>query len=247
MSTPGTPPAIADPADAQLPDPLPADPLPLAHAWFREAAERAVQPNPNAMTLATIDPDGRPSARVVLCRGFDPARGILVFHSNRTSRKGTALAAHPRAAVVMHWDTLDRQIRAEGPVTHSPARESDEYFTRRPLDRRLGAWASDQSRPLPNRHALLERVAEVMTRFGVSPLHLLDSGPANAGLVPRPPHWGGYRIWIERIELWHGVAGRLHDRAEWRRTLTPAEVDGAPGYTPAPGNPGAWSGQRLFP
>jgi len=195
-----------------LPEPLPADPLPLFAAWLREARERHLQPNPDAMVLATVDEACRPSARVVLCKQFVAHAGFVVFFTNYQSRKGHELAAQPRAAAVLHWDALGRQVRIEGPVVRSPDEESDEYFASRALDSRISAWASAQSRPLASRAALEHEMRQVAARFAIPT-------DATRGDVPRPPHWGGYRLWIETIELWVEGAGRAHDRASWTRTL----------------------------
>jgi pyridoxamine 5'-phosphate oxidase len=216
----------------ELPTPLPETPMPMVAEWLDEATTQKVQPNPSAMTLATIDPDGRPSARIVLCRGLDVDRGVINFYTNRRSRKGAALEANPRAALVMHWDTLDRQIRIEGPVTHASDAESDAYFASRHPTSRIGAWASDQSQPIASRDALLDKVVDAVSRFGVD----LDN-PENI-VVPRPPHWGGYRVWAESVELWLGSPVRIHDRARWDRVLTPS----GDGFAP-----GAWRSTRLQP
>ncbi|MCC6677723.1 MAG: pyridoxamine 5'-phosphate oxidase [Phycisphaerales bacterium] len=219
-----------------LPEPLPADPMPLARAWLDLAVADRVQPNPTAMTLATIDGDGSPSARTVLCRDLNVELGYAVFYTNYESRKGRALAANPRAALLFHWDAFDRQIRIEGPVMKSPPEESDAYFAHRPWESRLGAWASDQSRPLRSRDELLERVVGAADRLGLSWSDLLDDG--NAVPIPRPPHWGGFRVWARSIELWLGGKGRLHDRAVWKRELTPrGDLFDA----------GPWSCTRLMP
>lgn len=219
---------------AGLSDPLPAEPLHIFKAWFDEAYAKRVQPNPNAMALATVDAQGRPSARIVLCKDMNlaPDAGYIVFHTNHRGRKGREIAANPHVAVVFHWDDLDRQVRIEGPVTKVPDAESDAYFRSRPIDRRLGAWASDQSEPIESRDALLEKVAAVMARFGVGfdNLETVD--------IPRPPHWGGFRIWAEAVELWVGDSGRIHDRARWTRPLSPR----GDGFAPGP-----WSVQRLQP
>ena len=208
-------------ANAPLPDALPSDPLPLVADWLAEAAARVR--NSTSMALATVDPDGHPTARMVICRGFDVRAGWLVFYTDRDSDKGAALAAHPRAAVIFHWDVLERQIRIEGPVTHAPDPDSDAYWTSRPPDARVAAAASEQSRPLASRAVLLARVAEVAAR---------------PGEVTRPKRWGGYRIWADRVELWVGQPARVHDRARWARTLT-ADGDGFAG--------GPWSATRLMP
>lgn len=214
-----------------LPEPLPASPLEIFADWFGEARARAVQPNPDAMVLATIGADLRPAARVVLCKRIDPA-GYIVFFTNYESRKGKELTAHPRAAAVMHWDTLHRQVRIEGTVVRSPERESDEYFASRALASRIGAWASKQSQPLASREALAQEVERVAQHFGVDPL-------AASADVPRPPHWGGFRLWIDRLELWVEGPGRIHDRAVWTRDLTSTDE-----YSFAAS---AWRATRLNP
>lgn len=198
-----------------LPETLPVHPFGIFKSWWDEAHAKRIQPNPHAMCLATADAQGRPSARIVLCKGMDldPARGFVVFYTNRNSRKGETLAANPRASLVFHWDALDRQVRIEGQVVQSPDAESDAYFASRPLESRIGAWVSDQSKPIASRDALLAKVGETMQKLGV----MLDDEKAH---VPRPPHWGGFRVWIESMELWVGGPGRVHDRARWTRTLT---------------------------
>lgn len=195
-----------------LPEPLDASPWPLFSQWFQSAREDNVQPNPDSMVLATVSAQGQPAARVVLCRHFVPDPGYLVFFTNYRSRKGRELASGPRAAGVLHWDTLHRQVRVEGPVIKSPAAESDAYFAQRPLVSRLSAWASQQSEPLASRQALTDAVVSVANRFGIDP-------DASEGEVPRPPHWGGYRLWPDRIELWVEGPNRTHDRAAWTRSL----------------------------
>jgi pyridoxamine 5'-phosphate oxidase len=200
--------------DDLLPEPLPTDPMPLFAAWFQDARERRVQPNPDAMVLATTSATGDPSARVVLCKQLDAAAGCVVFFTNYDSRKGRELLAHPRAAAVLHWDALHRQVRVEGPIVRSPPEESDHYFASRALESRVSAWASKQSAPLASRAALVEQVEKAAARFGVEP-------GATDGAVPRPEHWGGYRLWIDTIELWAEGVNRIHDRAVWKRTLGP--------------------------
>jgi pyridoxamine 5'-phosphate oxidase len=199
-----------------LPEPLPTDPMPLFQEWFREAAARRAQPNPDSMIVATTASSGEPSARVVLCKRIDVDAGYVVFFTNYQSRKGRELAARPRAAAVLHWDALHRQVRIEGPVVRSPEGESDQYFASRALDSRVAAWASEQSEPLASRATLLHRVQEFEARFGIAP-------GANNGTVPRPPHWGGHRLWVDTIELWTEGAHRVHDRAVWKRSLHRAD------------------------
>jgi pyridoxamine 5'-phosphate oxidase len=205
-----------------LPEPLPIDPLPLVEQWLAEAAGSVR--TAGAMTLATVDPDGRPSARMVICRGFDARAGWLVFYTDRQSRKGRALASHPRAALVFHWETFERQIRIEGPVTEAPDTDSDAYWRTRPLDARVAAVASEQTEPIASREALLTRVRAAKERAGSDP--------------PRPARWGGYRVWADVIELWAGQPFRIHDRAAWTRSLATA-----PGGFAA----GPWRSTRLQP
>ncbi|MBN8598530.1 MAG: pyridoxamine 5'-phosphate oxidase [Planctomycetes bacterium] len=220
-----------------LPDSLPADPWPLFRAWFDEAACGKVTPNPNAFTLACLDENGIPTARIVLCKKMLDA-GAIVFHTNYLSRKGKGLTAHPRAAAVFHWDSLEKQVRIEGPVVKSPASESDAYFKTRGWENRLGAWASDQSQPIESREALLFKVAEAMDKVGVSIKDIMDKG--NDVEIPRPPHWGGWRLWAERVELWLGGPGRVHDRAVWTRTLKASSNE-------AEFECGPWASTRLQP
>jgi pyridoxamine 5'-phosphate oxidase len=222
-----------------LPEPLPAEPLELVSTWLAEATRAAVQPNPNAMVLATADQHGQPSARVVLCKEIRPHPGYLSFFTNYESRKGIDLAANPHAALVMHWDRLRRQVRIEGRVVPSSAEESDAYFASRAWQSRVGAWASQQSSKVSSRAALTAAVDRTAQRLGVpSPLQGPDDAPDPGVVIPRPPHWGGYHLWAEAVELWVEGAGRLHDRARWTRTLEPS----AEGFTA-----GSWSVTRLQP
>jgi pyridoxamine 5'-phosphate oxidase len=196
-------------------DDPPADPVEQFNRWFDEAEHAAALPNPSAMTLATVDPDGRPSARIVLLKRFDH-RGA-VFFTNYRSAKADALEANPYAALLLHWDHLNRQVRISGPVRKVSEQESDAYFAQRPLGSRIGAWASDQSQPVASRAELDQRYESMAKRFG-------DAD------VPRPPHWGGYIVALQMIEFWQGRESRLHDRVL---------------YTAQPG--GAWNVHRLCP
>jgi pyridoxamine 5'-phosphate oxidase len=227
------------PTPSLLPDPLPEDPLPLAAAWFAQAWKDRVQPNPDAMVLASTDEQGQPSARVVLCKQFSAAPGYVVFHTNYDSRKGRELQANPRAAAVMFWDTLHRQVRIEGPVVKATAEESDVYFKTRPWQRQLGAWASRQSSPVESREKLVESVAAAAARFRAPNPLVPDPVSAQHIEVPRPPNWGGLRLWVESIELWMEGEYRIHDRARWTRSL--ARIDE---HSFAPG---AWTATRLHP
>ena len=181
--------------DPKLPSNLPGNPMHWAKAWFDAASDRQVQRNPNSMTLATVGAGGIPSARVVLCKDFEPDPGYLVFYTNYRSRKAEELFNNPEACAVFHWDSIGRQIRIEGLATRSPDEENVE------LD--------------------------------------ADGKPAEDAVIPRPPHWGGFRIWARRVELWIDGESRIHDRAAWSRDLTMAD-DGTFSV-------GEWTGTRLQP
>jgi len=202
-----------------LPEVLPADPFPLFIAWFDQAVSDNALRNPSAMALATVNADASPSIRTVLCKAIVADPGYVVFYTNYNSRKSQELDANPAASVLFHWDHIERQVRIEGTVVRSPEAESDAYFRTRPLLARLGAWASDQSEPLDSPDQLIAQVAQVVERFDLTLEQLAD--PDNQRLdvqIPRPPHWGGYRLDVRRIEFWQGDTGRLHDRAVWIRT-----------------------------
>ncbi len=192
---------------------LPESPLPILQAWLDEALEKLGPHNPMAMSLATVDENGHPDARMVICRGYDPDEGWLVFYSDRSSPKGQQLAKTPRATAVFYWQPLERQVRISGPVSVAPDAQSDAYFASRPVGAQIAAWTSDQSQPLAARDELERRYGQMLERFG---LRSDVGGPAE---VPRPERWGGYRIWAERIEFWVGRTHRLHDRALYAREL----------------------------
>jgi len=175
------------------------DPLRQFETWMSEAFAAKV-PEPNAMTLATVGADGRPSTRIVLIKGFD-ARGVVWF-TNYDSRKGRELAVHPFAALQFHWVELERVVRIEGPVERVDDAESDAYFASRPLDSRIGAWASPQSEVIESRGVLVANAAKYAAKFLLNP--------------PRPPHWGGFRLKPEAWEFWQGRKSRLHDRLRYR-------------------------------
>ncbi len=176
-----------------------ADPLQLFQLWLQQALN-AELPEPNAMTLATVGVDGRPSTRIVLIKGCDE-RG-LVWYTNYQSRKGVELAAQPHAALQFHWVELERVVRIEGRVSQVDAAESDAYFASRPLDSRLGAWASPQSQVISSRAVLVAHAAQAALKYALQP--------------PRPPHWGGMRLQADRWEFWQGRKSRLHDRLRYR-------------------------------
>jgi pyridoxamine 5'-phosphate oxidase len=192
----------------------PPEPLERVRAWYAEAVAAGL-PEPEAMALATASPDGAPSVRFVLLKGID-ARGVEFF-TNYGSRKGRELAANPRAALAIYWHALARQVRLEGPVERLSDEESDAYYASRPRGSRIGAWASPQGRPIPDRAWLEARVAEAEARF-----------PGED--VPRPPYWGGYRLLPDAVELWQGLPSRLHDREHFIRERG-----------------GGWRSERLSP
>jgi len=192
----------------------PVDPFALFASWF-DAALQAGVTEPNAMTLATVSASGRPAARVVLLKGV--SQGGFVLYTNYLSRKGRELDQFPWASLVFLWQQLERQVRVEGRVEKVSDAESDAYFQSRPRSSQIGAWASDQSEPIADRFALAAREREFVERFGDGP-------------IPRPPHWGGFRVVADRVEFWQGRTSRLHDRLVYSLC-----------------SDGSWSRQRLSP
>jgi pyridoxamine 5'-phosphate oxidase len=195
------------------------DPFGIARAWLAEAEAREIN-DPNAVALATVDAEGLPNVRMVLLKEIEASqtRGGFVFYTNFESAKGRELESTGKAAMVLHWKSLDRQLRLRGPVEKVPERQADEYYHSRAYQSRIGAWASKQSRPLSSRRALLAEVAKLAARHPTKP--------------PRPPHWGGFRIRPVEIEFWANGDFRLHDRFRWTRMKPDTD---------------AWTVQRLNP
>lgn len=204
--------------------PPPEDPVRAAAQWLGEA-EALGRRNVNAMALASADAAGRPSVRMVLLKELAPI-GYAVFYTNYGSRKGAELAATSRAAAVLYWHELGRQVRFEGPVVRSPQAESDAYFASRPRPSQINAWSSEQSRPLADPAALEERAAQV-------------AGSKRGEPLPRPEFWGGFRLWLEAIELWVEGKNRFHERVRYERRLDARDAGSF--------EPGRWTWQRLQP
>lgn len=221
-----------------LPDPLPESPLPTLGRWLEEARASASIRNPDALALATVDEEGLPRVRMVLCRRFDVRAGSFSFYTNRESPKARELERLGRASGVFYWDALGRQARICGPVVRTSDSDSDDYFASRHPRSQVAAWASRQSQPIASRAELLARFGEEARRFGFP-----DSGRA----IPRPPHWGGYRIEADVIELWLAGADRLHDRARWLRHRPAPEESPARGRSGEDVGAACWIGQRLQP
>jgi pyridoxamine 5'-phosphate oxidase len=210
---------------ASLLIPPPEDPVRVAAQWLGEA-EALGRRNANALALASVDAAGRPSARMVLLKELAPL-GYVVFYTNYGSRKGEELLTTGRAAGVLYWHELGRQVRLEGPVVRSPDAESDAYFATRPLASQVNAWSSEQSRPLADPAALEERAAKVVV-----------TKPAGGGL-PRPAFWGGFRLWLDAVELWVEGRDRFHERVRYERRLD--------AHDPYLFKTGRWTWQRLQP
>ena len=224
----------------RLPDALPNDPMHWVDAWLIDAADKAVKRNPNSMALVTSTADALPSARMVLCKDFHADPGYLVFYTNYNSNKARQIEENSNVAVLFHWDQLGRQVRIEGQALRSPDAESDAYFASRDWGSQIGAWGSDQSAPLESRNALIAQVAKRALKLGVNVAKNLQSIiGSDQPTISRPPHWGGYRVWASRVELWIEGKDRIHDRARWERTLTRQDDDSFV--------VGEWSGNRLQP
>ncbi|MCZ4279356.1 pyridoxamine 5'-phosphate oxidase [Kiloniella laminariae] len=205
------------PGNTMIRDATPSDPYEVFAAWLKEAEEKELNDH-NAMCLASVDANGMPSARMVLLKDWDHEG--FVFYTNFESRKGEQLLAHPKAALMFHWKSVRRSVRVEGMVEQVTSEEADAYFASRPKQSQIGAWASDQSRPLTGRFELEKKVAKFAAKYGL-------------GTVPRPPHWSGFRVRPQRIEFWQDGPFRLHDRLVYHSV---------PGGTEQ-----SWTTERLYP
>jgi len=232
---------VTDPCAAtRLPTELQDDPMHWVQAWLDQAVREKVQRNPNSMTAITVGENGQPSGRVVLCKNFVADPGYLIFYTNYKSDKARQIESNNNVAILFHWDGFGRQVRMEGVAVRSPDEESDAYFATRDWGSQLGAWGSDQSSPLESRAALISQVSKRAMKLGVTAAKNLKSiAAADRPVIPRPDHWGGFRVWPRRIELWVEGTDRIHDRARWERSLS--QDDNGEFTT------GAWKGTRLQP
>lgn len=192
------------------------NPLLLLQSWLNEATESDLQPNPDTMAIATADSEGVPNARMVLCKEINAEKGYVVFYTNYNSVKSIEIKENPKSSALFHWDKLGYQIRIRGEILQSPDEENDAYFATRSLGSQVGAWASDQSNPVENRQALDDQFQQILDRFNLTN----ESITRNEQKIPRPPYWGGYRLWIEEVEFWLNRKDRLHDRLHFKRSLT---------------------------
>ena len=211
-------------------------PLGIVRQWLQEAAQRGRRRNPNATALATVGPDGRPAVRIVLLKDVSVADGYVVFYTNYRSRKARDLEHCEWAAAALYWEELGRQIRLEGRVRRSPDAESDAYFASRPFRSQLNAWVSAQSEPLDDPEELERRASDKARGYPPGSGSASDDAPR---AVPRPPFWGGYRLWCDGVELWTEGLGRFHTRIRYTRTLTPVPAGGFRGQP--------WRSRRLQP
>jgi len=191
------------------------NPLLLLQSWLNEAIKLDLQPNPDTMVIATSNPQGIPNLRMVLCKEINTEEGYVVFYTNYNSVKSLEIKENPKCSALFHWDKLGYQIRIRGEILQSPDEENDAYFASRHLGSQVGAWASNQSNPVEDREALDDQFKKILDRFNLTS----ESITRNEQKIPRPPHWGGYRLWIEEIEFWLNQKDRLHDRLHFRRAL----------------------------
>ena len=214
-----------------LPETLPDRPMHLAKEWLNKTCEDKWQPNPNAMTLSTVDNNNTPSSRIVLCKYFKPDPGYVVFFTNYNSRKGREIKINSEVSLVFHWDNIGRQVRIKGMAVFSPSSESDEYFFSRNRGSQISAWGSNQSQLVKSRKSLISQMKKKLDEFNTNDVQEKE--------VPRPPHWGGIRVWAHEIELWMDGENRVHDRARWTRKIKKNEDDTF--------SLSEWIGSRLQP
>ena len=215
-----------------LPETLPNKPMHLAKDWFDTTCEKKWQPNPNAMTLSTVDNKNTPSSRIVLCKYFVADPGYIVFFTNYNSRKGKEIRENSEVSLVFHWDNIGRQIRIKGRAIYSPSTESDKYFASRNRGSQISAWGSNQSQSIQSRNDLIKQMNNKLNKYD-------GPGIQNEKEIPRPPHWGGIRVWAHEIELWMDGENRVHDRARWTRKL---EINQDDSFSVS-----KWIGTRLQP
>ena len=215
-----------------MPEILPDDPMHQAKRWFDRTNSEKWQPNPNAMTLSTVDNKNTPSSRIVLCKYFVADPGYIVFFTNYNSRKGKEIRENSEVSLVFHWDNIGRQIRIKGKAIYSPSSESDKYFTSRNRGSQISAWGSNQSQTILSRNDLIKQMNDKLNEYD-------SPGTQNEKEIPRPPHWGGIRVWAHEIELWMDGENRVHDRARWTRKL---EINKDDSFSVS-----KWTGTRLQP
>ena len=191
------------------------NPVLILKEWMDEVAQSKIQPNPNSMSISTIDANGRPNSRMVLCKEINEELGYLVFYTNYQSNKSKEIGVNNECSGLFHWDTFGYQVRVRGIIVKSPEAESDNYFATRDIGSQLSAWASHQSQIVEDRESLDNQFQQAMDKFNVKESEL-ESSEIN---IPRPEFWGGYRIWISEIELWLNQKDRFHDRLSFKRKL----------------------------
>ena len=191
------------------------NPILVLKEWIGEARKSEIQPNPNTMSISTVDSMGCPNSRMVLCKEINEDLGYLIFYTNYNSKKSKEIESHNNCSALFHWDPLGYQVRIRGKLIKSPNHESDNYFSTRKVGSQLSAWASNQSDHIENRESLDNQFQEIMKRFDI-----LDSDLDSTEIkIPRPDFWGGYRIWVKEIELWLNQNDRFHDRLSFKRDL----------------------------